>query len=137
MSDGEIIQLTPKAFDILQLLVENRGKVLGKEVILKSVWPDTFVEEGNLTVNISTLRRLLGENQHDHKFIVTYTGRGYSFVADVELDDGAVHSSTGYTPGNSRGAVTSPEPVANLIPHPVSQASIDPAGGALRIVSDF
>lgn len=137
MSDGEIIPLTPKAFDILQLLIENRGKVLGKEVILKSVWPDTFVEEGNLTVNISTLRRLLGENQHDHKFIVTYTGRGYSFVAEVELDDGALHSSTGYTSVNSRGALTSPEPVANLIPHPVSQASIDPAGGALRIESDL
>ena len=83
LRDGEPVSLTPKAFEILLALVENRGEVLVKEELIQSIWPDTVVEEGNLNRNISTLRKVLGESPNDHRYIVTVPGRGYRFVADV------------------------------------------------------
>jgi TolB-like protein/DNA-binding winged helix-turn-helix (wHTH) protein/Tfp pilus assembly protein PilF len=79
---GEI-PLPPKLFDTLAALVENHGRVLAKDELLKLIWPDTFVEEGSLTRNISTLRRVLGENAEDQEFIQTIPKRGYRFVAPV------------------------------------------------------
>jgi len=58
MRDGELVPLTPKVFDLLLLLIENHGHVVGKERLMSEVWPDTFVEEGNLTQNISVLRKV-------------------------------------------------------------------------------
>src|SRR5262249_40334071 len=88
--DGELVPLTAKVFDILQVFVQNSGRTLEKEEIMRQVWPDQFVEEGNLTRNISTLRKALGESRDDHRYIVTIPGRGYRFVADVretQVDD--------------------------------------------------
>lgn len=86
---AEPVALTPKAFEILRVLVEQRGEVLVKEELMKRVWPDTVVEEGNLNRNISTLRRALGEHPDEHRYIVTLPGRGYRFVAEVrEVWDG-------------------------------------------------
>jgi TolB-like protein len=81
--DGEHVALTPKAFDTLLHLVEHSGQVLDKEDLMAAVWPDTAVEQNNLTQCISTLRRVLGERCGEHQFIVTVPGRGYRFVADV------------------------------------------------------
>src|ERR1700682_2283363 len=81
---GEPVSLTPKAFEILLLLVERQGEVLLKEELMESIWRDTVVEEGNLNRNISTLRKVLGESPSDHRYIVTVPGHGYRFVADVE-----------------------------------------------------
>lgn len=75
------VSLTPKAFDLLLFLVENSGHMLEKEELMKQVWPDSFVEENNLAQNISTLRKVLGEE--GSKFIETVPKRGYRFVADV------------------------------------------------------
>ncbi len=75
--------LTPKVYEVLQLLVQNSGHMLGKDELLKAVWPDSFVEEGNLTRNISTLRAALGENSNDHRYIETVPKRGYRFIAGV------------------------------------------------------
>src|ERR1700694_2827061 len=80
---GEPVLLTPKAFEILLLLVEKRGEVLLKEELMQSIWRNTVVEEGNLNRNISTVRKVLGESPGDHRYIVTIPGRGYRFVADV------------------------------------------------------
>lgn len=80
---GEIVSLTPKAFSILLVLIENRGLVMEKEDLIQRVWPDTFVTEANLTQNISSLRKALGERANDHRYVVTVPGRGYSFVAEV------------------------------------------------------
>jgi TolB-like protein/DNA-binding winged helix-turn-helix (wHTH) protein/Flp pilus assembly protein TadD len=77
------VPLTPKAFDILLALVQNRQQVLEKTELMQRIWPDSFVEEGNLTQNISMLRKALGESPHEHRFIVTVPGRGYQFVASV------------------------------------------------------
>ncbi|HKS42669.1 MAG TPA: winged helix-turn-helix domain-containing protein [Blastocatellia bacterium] len=83
LRDGEAIHLSPKAFDTLHVLVENRGRVVGKDELLNQVWPDSFVEEINLTVYISMLRKTLGDKPNEHQYIVTVPRRGYSFVADV------------------------------------------------------
>jgi DNA-binding winged helix-turn-helix (wHTH) protein/tetratricopeptide (TPR) repeat protein len=86
----EPVSLTPKAFDLLLALVENRGRVLVKDELMQKVWPDQIVEDANITVNMSALRKALGENPHEHLYIVTIPGRGYRFVADVsESDNGA------------------------------------------------
>jgi DNA-binding winged helix-turn-helix (wHTH) protein/tetratricopeptide (TPR) repeat protein len=82
-SRGKSVPLTPKAFEILLVLVEKRGQVVEKEELLQLVWPDTVVEEGNLTFNIHALRKALGERPSEHRYILTIPGRGYSFVADT------------------------------------------------------
>lgn len=81
--EGTPLSLTPKVFDTLLCLVRNPGRILTKDELLKEIWPDTFVEEVNLAVNISTLRKALGENPQDGRYIATVAGRGYRFVADV------------------------------------------------------
>jgi DNA-binding winged helix-turn-helix (wHTH) protein/tetratricopeptide (TPR) repeat protein len=83
LRDGEVVPLTPKAFSILMVLIENRGEVVEKEELIQRVWPDTFVTEANLTQNISSLRKALGERANDRRFVVTVPGRGYSFVAEI------------------------------------------------------
>ena len=81
--EGEVVSLTPKAFDLLLTLIEHQGKVIDKDYILKKVWNGNIVEEGNLSVNIHSLRKALGDTVHEHKYIVTYPNRGYSFVAEA------------------------------------------------------
>src|SRR5512143_2777597 len=83
LRDGEPVPLTPKSFDILLALVETGGEVFGKDDLMKRIWPDSFVEEGNLTYNISMLRKALGEKASEHQYIVTIPGRGYQFSATV------------------------------------------------------
>lgn len=80
---GQPVPLTPKAFDTLLLLVENGGQVMTKDDLMTRLWPETFVEEGSLTRNISALRKALGENPREHRYIVTIPGEGYRFVARV------------------------------------------------------
>lgn len=84
---GETVSLTPKAADILALLVMNAGQLVEKNDLLKQVWPDTFVEESNLTQNIFALRRALGDERAGPKYIETVTRRGYRFVASVRICD--------------------------------------------------
>ena len=82
--DGAPFPLTPKVFDTLVCLVRHRGRLLTKDELLKEIWPDTFVEEVNLAVNISTLRKAFGEGPQDGRYIATVPGRGYRFVAQVQ-----------------------------------------------------
>src|SRR5262245_19192275 len=77
------VPLTPKAFDTLLLLVENRGRLVEKEALMKSVWPDSFVEENNLNRSIYILRKALGESSAQAKYIETVPKHGYRFVASV------------------------------------------------------
>lgn len=81
--DGTWLPLTPRVFDTLLCLVENADKVLEKERLMAMVWPDSIVEENNLTQHISTLRRLLGDTPRSRRFIVTVPGYGYRFSAAV------------------------------------------------------
>lgn len=84
----ESVALTPKAFDILLTLLENEGRIVRKDDLMKRVWPDTFVEEGNLTQNVSLLRKALGESATGPQFIETVPRRGYRFVAPVNRGGG-------------------------------------------------
>lgn len=83
LRDGEPVPLTPKAFDTLLALVENSGRLLEKEELMRRLWPDSFVEEGSLAQNVSLLRRALGERSEGQKFIETVPRRGYRFLASV------------------------------------------------------
>ena len=83
--DGAAVGLTPKGYETLAYLVEHSGAVVEKEQMIRAIWPDTAVEENNLTQNISLLRRVLGEGRGEHRFIVTVPGRGYQFVAPVSV----------------------------------------------------
>lgn len=85
--DWAAVSLTPKAYDILAYLVEHAGNVLDKEEMMRAIWPDTAVEENNLTQNISLLRRVLGEGRGEHRYIATVPGRGYQFVASVRAEE--------------------------------------------------
>ncbi len=82
---GETVPLTPKTFQILLVLVRNSKEVVTKDDLMKTVWPDTFVEEANLSRNIFMLRKALGETAQDHRYIVTVPGRGYRLAERVQL----------------------------------------------------
>ncbi len=84
LRDGKPVPLTPKAFDILLYLVRNPRRLATREELMKAVWPDSFVEETNLTVNISFLRKTLGEISAGDPFIETVPRKGYRFIAPVK-----------------------------------------------------
>lgn len=85
--NGEAVPLTPKVFDILLLLVQNSRFLVSKDSLLSKIWPDAFVEEANLNVNVATLRKALGERPGEDQFIETIPKRGYRFVASVVKRD--------------------------------------------------
>ncbi len=80
---GEAVPLPPKALATLLVLVERHGRVVDKEELFQAVWPDAFITEATLTQNVFRLRKALGEEAGEHRFIVTVPGRGYSFVAEL------------------------------------------------------
>ena len=88
LRDGAAVALTPKAFDLLVVLVESSGHLLEKGELLERIWPDSFVEEGNLTVKMSELRRALAGDGEEVQYIETVPRRGYRFTASVkEVED--------------------------------------------------
>ena len=92
---GERVALSPKPFDLLRVLVERHGHVVEKRALLDALWPDTFVEEANLSVQVAAVRKALGEE--GASFIETIAKRGYRFVAPVEAVGPAAPSSVAHT----------------------------------------
>src|SRR6266852_3429423 len=90
LCNGKPVSLSPKSFEILVALIQNNGRLLTKDELMQQVWPDSFVEEANLTVNISALRKVLGETPAGQQYIETVPKRGYRFVTPVteRRDDG-------------------------------------------------
>ncbi len=84
---GEFVPLTPKMFEVLTVLIERRGQIVSKNELMKSVWADSFVEEGNLAVTIRQLRKALDDDAHTPTYIETVARRGYRFIAPVQLVD--------------------------------------------------
>src|SRR5258707_4262226 len=80
------VRLGSRAFDILAALVERAGEVVGKEELMARAWPQTFVEEANLKMQVSALRRALGDGQGGNRYVGTVIGRGYNFVAPLRVD---------------------------------------------------
>src|ERR1035438_2672327 len=82
---GEAVSITPKTFQILLVLIRKNKEIVTKDDLMKTVWPDTFVEEANLSRNIFMLRKALGETAQDHRYIVTVPGQGYRLAEDVRM----------------------------------------------------
>jgi len=83
LKKGKSVALTPKTYDTLLLLVQNSGRMLSKEELMQTLWPDSFVEESNLTQQVSMIRRALGESATNPRYIATVPSRGYRFIAEV------------------------------------------------------
>lgn len=113
------IPLKSKVFETLLTLVRHPGKLLTKDELMKEIWGNSFVEEGNLTQNIFTLRKIFGENPKDHHFIVTVPGRGYRFVAKVsaitEAENHKAQAATEHS-GNGHTKSLAVIPLKFLIP---------------------
>src|ERR1051325_3304688 len=107
--EGEGLQLTPKATEILIMLVKHAGELVEKDELLKEVWPDTFVEEANLSQNIFTLRRALGDDRAEQRYIETVAKRGYRLLASVT----AVPAGNG---ASQPTGVASQSPVIAVLP---------------------
>src|ERR1700687_5492225 len=107
------VRLSPKAFDALVVLVENRGHLLEKDELLRRVWPDTFVEESNLAQHISLLRKALQDGEDGPRYIETVPRRGYRFIAEVREIGGIATDtkvSSGPTPSPPSGVPESIRP---------------------------
>jgi Tol biopolymer transport system component/DNA-binding winged helix-turn-helix (wHTH) protein len=105
--NGEVLPLEPKVFDTLLVLVENHGKVVSKEGLMKAVWgPDTFVEEGSIARNISLLRKTLAEGLGDAQCIATFPKRGYEFVGPVRDVTGTNRPEAGVEGSGQDGVET-------------------------------
>ena len=83
---AEVVRLSPKAYDMLVALVQQRGRLVTKDELLRRLWPESFVEEGGLTVHVSALRKALGEDAHRPIYIETVARSGYRFIAAVTCD---------------------------------------------------
>src|SRR6516162_5625686 len=83
LEDGKQVRLGSRALDILIALAERPNELVSKEDLIARVWPDTFVEEGNLRVHVAALRRALGEGRAGKRYVANIPGRGYRFVAPI------------------------------------------------------
>ncbi|MFT3745150.1 MAG: winged helix-turn-helix domain-containing protein [Pyrinomonadaceae bacterium] len=106
---GEFVAIKPKAFDLLAVLVENNGKLLTKDELFRLVWGDQVVEEANLTVSISAIRRALGEKAKEPRYITNVSGRGYYFNADLKSGNRNGHVETVISNGNGYHVSTEPD----------------------------
>ncbi len=126
LREGKPLALTPKVFDTLLILVENSGRIVEKEELMRRLWPDTFVEEANLTFNIQQLRKALGDKARHPSFIETVARRGYRFIAPVSTDEQLPNIQA----GNNVANALSPESSAAAIDYEAIQthggASTDP-----------
>ena len=104
IAGGTPVPLTSKAFDTLVVLIENTDRVVTKDELLRSVWPDVEVEEGNLTQQIFLLRKALGETAQQPRYIVTIPGHGYRFTAHVN----AISDDSAATAASTNGAASPP-----------------------------
>src|ERR1700730_11079280 len=142
------IPLTPKAFDVLLFLAQNPNRLITKDELLKAVWGDTFVEEGNLTQYISHLRKALADNSEDSRLIVTISRKGYQFTADVTLaetpdatkrDATQVPTSGVSMPGiaveGKTGNQNSPAEATNVLESPKVNAAIPKPGSRWRLAA--
>ncbi len=89
LREGNPVPLTPKAFDLLLFLLQNQGRLVTKDQIMQAIWPESFVEEANITVLISSLRKALGEREADDPYIKTVPKKGYCFTAPVRTERAA------------------------------------------------
>lgn len=138
--DGVLVPLAPKAFEVLLALIECRGRVVGKEELLRRVWAGAFVEESNLTQSVYLLRRALGGGANEHQYVVTVPRRGYKFTAPaVHADEAAAPLSAPESPHEAatwqqavsavtgEATFTGRPPVRSLVVLPLQNETVNPA----------
>ena len=137
------VSISSRALDLLGLLVERQGQLVSKESIMGAVWPGTVVEEGNLTVHVSALRRILDENREEGSCIQTVPGRGYRFTAPVTRVQRAARPDSSPSSGNGIGGtivekakLQGPVPLGEIssTPGPIGKPGIR-IGSASRLPS--
>ena len=127
---GAPVPLKPKVFDTLLYLVSHQGRLLEKDELMRSIWPDTVVEENSLNQCVSTLRRALGESPGENRYIVTVPGRGYRFVAiTAAMTNGAVvaeatHELVGALDAARTGDAAVRVPIPPAVPSQIGRAHV-------------
>lgn len=116
LRQGEPVLLPPKEFELLLLLVRNAGQVMEREQLIRSLWPNTVVEEANLNVHISALRKALAENQSEQRYIETIPRLGYRFIAEVKEVTEAVPAETAVPTLLEEPTPLSVEPAPQALP---------------------
>jgi Tol biopolymer transport system component/DNA-binding winged helix-turn-helix (wHTH) protein len=109
LRNGSRLAVAPKVFDTLLILIDNSGRIVEKEELMRRLWPDTFVEESNLTFNIQQLRKALGDNAREPRFIETVARRGYRFIAEV-TENSTLPTGINSEVSNGNPAVSLPLP---------------------------
>ena len=105
LRDGKIVTLTPKALEALVFLVRKPGRLIEKEELIASLWPDTFVEEANLAHHIWRLRKALDDTKDDERYIETVPKRGYRFIAPIVMHSSKASLMAGRTDLNLHKAL--------------------------------
>ncbi len=123
LCDGKPVALTPKAFELFLVLVRNEGHLVEKEELLRTVWPDVAVEEGNLAVMVSHLRKVLGDDRGTHAFIETVPRHGYRFVAPVTRRPVPEPPDTGIDVAPPQQALPEDDPATARVPLPIAAAA--------------
>jgi DNA-binding winged helix-turn-helix (wHTH) protein/tetratricopeptide (TPR) repeat protein len=114
--DGEVISLGNKAAEVLRFLLHNAGNLVGKEELMTEVWPNSFVEESNLTQNIFTLRKVLGDDRVSARYIETVPRRGYRFVAQVRKSETGTHPFQPNEDAEASEGQVGPPPKLGVLP---------------------
>ena len=128
LKDGATVRLTPKAFDTLLVLVQHASQVVEKEQLLREVWPDIFVEEGILSHNIHGLRKALGDDSSEPRYIETIPKRGYRFVAPVRISQPQVDTAQiGFSGLEGDAVVIEKHTFARIISDEIEETEL-PAG---------
>ena len=130
LRDDERIQMSPRVFELLLVLVENAGRLVTKETLLNRIWADSFVEEGNLNQTVSRLRKLLGERPNENRFIETVPRVGYRFVAEVHVIDRPAETA-------ARTSIPSVGPAATVRTRSSRKWIAVPAGFVLVALGSF
>jgi DNA-binding winged helix-turn-helix (wHTH) protein/TolB-like protein/Flp pilus assembly protein TadD len=129
--DGAVLAIASRAYEALLYLIENRARLVAKDDLLKAVWPRAVVEENNLNQAISALRRALGDTRGAPRIIVTVPGRGYRFVAEVQVE-------TGEEPSPAQPIPDVPGPDVSITETPGSDMSAPPASaGQIEVPTEL
>jgi DNA-binding winged helix-turn-helix (wHTH) protein/TolB-like protein len=119
---GKNVPLTPKSFEILIALIERQGMLVTKDELMRKIWPDSFVEEANLTVNVSVLRKAFGDTPGHQEFIETVPKRGYRFIAPVTAVRNGTSHATEIPSLTAQPVQTAPAPPerSGVVPKPAA-----------------
>jgi TolB-like protein/DNA-binding winged helix-turn-helix (wHTH) protein/Flp pilus assembly protein TadD len=137
LKDGIPVSVAPKGIDLLIFMVERHDQVVTKDDLIQNIWPDSFVEEANLSQNIFLLRKALGEKAQENRYIATVPGRGYRFVAEVHVVDSPQNTRRESAEADQAARMTGvvPAPVQLTVPPNIPPAPRRGMGATWIVVS--